>query len=121
MRPDNATTGILVMDDNPFVRPLNSQSSPSRYSARRMAKPITFFNRSPQASTVFVTGDFNEWHPTSHPMQRQPDADWLIQIPLPHGHHRYLLLVDGKPSLDPRAMGTAEGPHGEKVSLVAVS
>lgn len=120
MRPDNATAGILVVDD-PLIRPLNSLLSSSRYSAKRMTKPITFFHQSPQARTVFVTGDFNEWHPTSHSMQRQPDGDWLIQIPLPHGQHRYLLLVDGKPSLDPRAMGTAQGPHGEKVSLVAVS
>ena len=86
-----------------------------------MAKPITFFYQSPQAKAVFVTGDFNEWHPTSHPMMQQPDGGWLIQIPLHHGHHRYLFLVDGKPTLDPRATGTVRGPHNEKVSLFAVS
>jgi 1,4-alpha-glucan branching enzyme len=121
MRPDNTTAGIFVEDDDPLIRPLNSLLSPNRYSAKRMAKPITFFYQSPQAKAVFVTGDFNEWHPTSHPMKRQPDGGWLIQIPLHHGHHRYLLLVDGIPTLDPRAIGTAQGPHNEKVSLVAVS
>jgi hypothetical protein len=54
-------------------------------------------------------------------MKQQPDGGWLIQIHLHHGHHRYLFLVDGKPTLDPHAMGSAQGPHDEKVSLVAVS
>ena len=109
------------MDDIPFVRPLNSLLSPSHYSDRRITKPITFFYQSPQAKAVFITGDFNNWHPTSHALVRQADGGWLVQIPLPHGHHRYLLLVDGKPVLDSRAMGTTQGRQGEKVSLVAVS
>lgn len=121
MRPDNAATTIIEEDDNPFVQTLIPQPSPSRYPAKRMAKPITFFYQSPQAGAVFITGDFNNWHPTSHALVRQADGGWLVQIPLPHGHHRYLLLVDGKPVLDSRAMGTTQGPQGKKVSLVAVS
>lgn len=121
MRLDNATAGILVVDDDPLVRPLNSLLSPSRYSTKKMTKPITFFYQSLEAKAVFITGDFNEWNPTSHPMVRQPCGGWLIQIPLHHGHHRYLLLVDSKPMLDPNAIGTVQGPQGAKVSLLAVS
>jgi 1,4-alpha-glucan branching enzyme len=92
-----------------------------RYSAKNMAKPVNFVCVAPQASEVFITGDFNDWHPTSHPMSRQPDAAWQIQILLNHGHHHYLFLVDGKPTLDPKAQGVARNHQGEKVSLVAVS
>lgn len=100
---------------------LNSYTSPTRYSARKMTKPINFYCEAPDASQVFLMGDFNDWDPASHPMKRQPDGAWRIEVPLRHGHHHYQFLVDGKPTLDPRAYGTARNLFGEKVSLLAVS
>ncbi len=92
-----------------------------RYSARRMAKPINFVCLAPSAKQVHLTGDFNSWNPTAHPMTRQPDGAWLLQVQLHHGHHHYVFLVDGKPVLDPKANGVARNQGGEKVSLLAVS
>lgn len=66
-------------------------------------------------------GDFNDWDTKAHPMNRQHDGAWLLQIPLRHGHHHYQFLIDGKSTFDPRAQGTARNHVGEKVSLVAVS
>ena len=93
----------------------------NRYSAKNMAKPVNFVCIAPQAKEVFITGDFNDWHPASHPMKRQPDGAWQIHLSLNHGHHHYRYLVDGKPMLDPKAQGIARDRQGEKVSLVAVS
>ena len=93
----------------------------SRYSARNMAKPINFFCVAPEAQSVTVVGDFNEWRPQVHPMQQQSDGSWQLQIPLNHGHHHYTFLVDGRPVLDPRAMGIARNEKNERVSLIAVS
>jgi hypothetical protein len=55
-------------------------------------------------------------------MQRQPDGCWFVQVPLTHGHHQYVFLVDGEPELDPDAAGFVSGliPFG-KVSVIAVS
>ena len=92
-----------------------------RYSAKNMAKPVNFVCRATDAKEVFITGDFNDWHPTSHPMHRQPDGAWQIHLPLNHGHHHYRFLVDGKPTLDPLAHGVARDHEGRKASLVAVS
>jgi 1,4-alpha-glucan branching enzyme len=92
-----------------------------RYSAKNMAKPVNFVCRAPDAKAVYITGDFNDWHPTSHPMHRQPDGAWQIHLPLNHGHHHYRFLVDGKPMLDPKAHGVARDHEGHKASLVAVS
>jgi 1,4-alpha-glucan branching enzyme len=92
-----------------------------RYSAKKMAKPINFICAAPEAKQVFLTGDFNDWDPAAHPMKRQPDGAWLLQVPLTHGHHHYRFLVDGKPVLDPKANGIARDHQGEKVSLIAVS
>jgi 1,4-alpha-glucan branching enzyme len=86
-----------------------------------MAKPINFICVAPGAGAVAVVGDFNSWNPNANPMQRQPDGAWLTAIPLNHGHHRYLFLVDGKPVLDPRAQGIARNEQNERVSLIAVS
>jgi 1,4-alpha-glucan branching enzyme len=99
----------------PFPTPKN------RYSAKNMAKPVNFVCRAPDAKEVFITGDFNDWDPTSHPMRRQPDGAWQIHLPLIHGHHHYRFMVDGKPALDPRAHGVARDLEGHKASLVAVS
>jgi 1,4-alpha-glucan branching enzyme len=92
-----------------------------RYSAKKMAKPVNFTFNAPDAQAVTLTGDFNDWHPTAQPMQRRPDGYWITQIPLHHGHHHYLFLVDGRPTLDPNSQGTARNEKDEKVSLIAVS
>jgi 1,4-alpha-glucan branching enzyme len=86
-----------------------------------MAKPINFIYFAPDAESVSLIGDFNDWDPKAHPMKRQPDGAWLVQIPLNHGHHHYKYFVDGKPVLDPRAQGTVRHKTNEKVSLLAVS
>lgn len=95
--------------------------SPNHYSARNMTKPVNFICVAPHARQVFLSGEFNYWNPTSHPMTQQPDGAWLIQIPLHHGHHQYRFLVDGEPVLDPRAHGMARNQLNERVSLLAVS
>ncbi len=92
-----------------------------RYSAKRMAKPVNFFCFAPEAKRVSIVGDFNEWQPDVHPMRRQVDGGWVIQVPLHHGHHLYQFLVDGTPQLDPRAQGVGRNRQNEKASLLAVS
>jgi len=95
--------------------------APDRYSAGKMVKSVNFVCVAPKAEQVCLVGDFNDWDPTSHPMQREPDGCWLLRIPLHQGHHHYLFMVDGKAALDARAQGIARNPQGERVSLMAVS
>jgi 1,4-alpha-glucan branching enzyme len=89
--------------------------------AKRTIKPVPFLCLAPDAREVFITGDFNDWHPTANPMQQMPDGAWRSEISLGHGHHHYLFIVDGKRVLDPRAQGVARNEQNEKVSLLAVS
>ena len=92
-----------------------------RYSARKLIKPVPFICHASKALEVHIMGDFNDWDPRSHPMNRQLDGAWRIEVPLSHGHHHYLFVVDGKTMLDPNAQGIARNHYDEKVSLVAVS
>jgi len=94
---------------------------PSRYSAKAQTKPTNFYCNAPDATAVFIAGDFNDWDEKSHPMHRQPDGTWFAQLALNHGHHHYWFVVDGKPTLDPRAQGIGRNEMNEKVSLIAVS
>lgn len=98
-----------------------SKPAGNSYSARNMVKPVHFFYRAPQARVVCLVGDFNGWNPAAHPMQRQMDGSWFLEAPLTHGHHQYLFLVDGAPTLDPNASGIARNERNERVSLIAVS
>jgi 1,4-alpha-glucan branching enzyme len=82
---------------------------------------VDFFCRAPQAKSVSLIGDFNEWQPAAHPMTRMPDGGWVIRMELPHGHHQYLFLVDGVPTLDPNAMGKVRNERNDTVSLIAIS
>jgi 1,4-alpha-glucan branching enzyme len=91
------------------------------YSARNMAKPVNFYCAAPGAQEVRLVGDFNRWNPTTHPMERRVDGWWFLQVSLTHGHHKYRFLVDGKPTLDPRAAGVERDEGHEEVSIVAVS
>ena len=99
-------------------RPLSANN---RYSAKAHLKPINFYCEAPHATQVFISGDFNDWNPASHPMEKQFDGTWFSQVQLNHGHHHYLFVIDGKPTLDPRAQGIGRNELNEKVSLIAVS
>jgi 1,4-alpha-glucan branching enzyme len=93
----------------------------SRYSAKNNVRPTNFLFFAPQATHVSIIGDFNNWSPNANPMKRQPDGGWTAQVPLTHGHHHYVFLVDGVRTLDPRAQGTGRDQNNERVSLIAVS
>ena len=107
------------------MNPLYSRpnpASPLRGNApRRTLHLVDFFCRAPQAKSVSLIGDFNQWQPVAHPMTRMPDGGWVIRMELPHGHHQYLFLVDGAPTLDPNAMGKVRNERNDTVSLIAIS
>ena len=95
--------------------------SMNRYSAKKMAKPVNFVCSVPKARQVTIAGDFNQWDRTSHPMKRQPDGAWAIQLQLTHGHHQYVFYVDGHATLDPKANGIARHEEHGRASLISVS
>jgi 1,4-alpha-glucan branching enzyme len=98
-----------------------SPLKPKGYSAKNILKPVPFVCHAPEAQAVYITGDFNHWNPSEHPLKQMPDGAWRTEVMLSHGHHHYLFIVDGKRVLDPRAQGVARNSQNEKVSLVAVS
>ncbi len=94
-----------------------------RHLPRRPLHSVTFYCDATGARAVSVVGDFNQWNPHAHPMSRMPDGRWVLRVDLPHGHYRYLFLVDGRPQLDPRAHGTVRDSNEwlDAASLLEVS
>jgi len=106
----------------PPVRNGHNGHSHSPFShQRRMTKPVNFICAAPGAQYVTICGDFNEWDPVAHPLTRQPDGSWMGQVPLAHGSHHYVFVVDGQAMLDPRAQGVSRNERGERVSMLMVS
>ena len=99
----------------------NYSPKPRAYSAKNISKPTAFLYMGTDAQKVTIMGDFNDWDPEANPMKQQFDGAWRGEVMMSHGHHHYLFCVDGKPTLDPRAQGTARNEKGEKVSLISVS
>ena len=93
----------------------------SSYGHKQTLRPTNFVCNAPQAKSVSLVGDFNNWNPLSLPMKQMPDRAWLLNVELRHGHHRYAFLVDGVLTLDPRGQGIARNDKGERVSLIPVS
>jgi len=107
---------------SPPMHPLRPASSPlQRLQVKATQKPVNFLCLAPQAQSVFLVGDFNDWDATSHPMKKGFDGSWQLAVTLGHGGHHYQFLVDGKPVNDPRAQGLARNERGEKVSMILVS
>ena len=93
----------------------------NRYGAQQTLRALNFICNAPQAKSVSLVGDFNQWNPAAHPMKQMPDQAWMITMELKHGHHRYAFVVDGQLTLDPQAQGITRNNKGERVSLVPVS
>lgn len=84
-------------------------------------RAMNFICQAPEAQSVSLVGDFNQWNPHAHLMTRQIDGAWLLTVELKHGHHRYAFLVDGVLTLDPRAQGITRDDQNNRVSLIPVS
>ena len=82
---------------------------------------IVFHCEAIQAAGVCLIGDFNNWNASTHPMRRQADGSWFLEVPLTRGRHYYQFLVDGEPVLDPEAMCAVRKDRNSKVSLIALS
>ena len=93
----------------------------NRYGAQQTLRAVNFICNAPEAQSVSLVGDFNEWNPAANRMKQQPDRAWLLTVELKHGHHRYAFLVDGQLTLDPRAQGITRNDNNERVSLMPVS
>ena len=85
-------------------------------------KLVQFMLVAPDARTVSVVGDFNDWDPSATPLREAADAGvWTITVPLAAGRHQYVFMVDGNRwTPDPAAPTAVEDDFGMPNSVITV-
>ncbi len=49
----------------------------------------------PDAQSVSVVGEFNDWQASSHPLRQRDGETWQITLQLPPGTYQYKFVIDG--------------------------
>ena len=113
--------GILV-GRSWLAPPADTATALTAAVASAQTPTVQFVIVAPEASTVALVGDFNDWSHTATPMRRAPgDAVWSVTIPLTEGRYRYAFLVDGARWLvDPSAPRAIDDDFGPPNSVVTV-
>ena len=71
------------------------------------------------ATSVSVTGNFNEWSAAANPLARSGKV-WTAVVALPPGEHLFTFIVDGKAMVPPLAEDFADDGFGSRNGVVIV-
>src|SRR3954468_21245722 len=75
----------------------------------------------PQAASVSLVGDFNDWDPTRAPMRSAHGGVWATVVALAPGRYRYAFLINGVEwRADPAAPAARDDEFGSPSSVVTV-
>jgi len=93
----------------------------SFYGVRQNQGQVEFVALYPQAQSVQLAGDFNNWQPEHSPLDLTDyKGRWKVSLPLPAGRYHYRYVVDGRWQQDPYNELTELNPFGELNSVVEV-
>lgn len=88
---------------------------------RAKKKSVTFKADFPQARTVKLAGDFNNWSLSdAFILDQDEKGNWVKEIPLTPGRYEYKYIVDGQWLLDPGNEKFVESSIGGKNSVLVV-
>ena len=82
-------------------------------------RKTTFSLEIPDASKVFLVGEFNNWSQKKNPM-RKLKGMWQISLPLKPGEYKFKYLADSTWQNDPVAHKYCTSPFGGDDSVVVV-
>jgi len=82
------------------------------FKKKSVGRKTEFSLLAPQARSVSITGDFNQWNTSSHSLKQDKKGVWSISLSLNPGQHEYRFFVDGKWQDDPSCSSFVENPFG---------
>jgi hypothetical protein len=92
----------------------------TRATDTNRSAPFQFVFVAPQAASVALVGDFNDWDPARSPMQTAQGV-WATVVRLAPGRYRYAFLVNGVEwRADPSAPPAQDDEFGTPSSVVTV-
>lgn len=68
---------------------------------------------------VLLVGDFSEWQP--HPMRKQKNGTYVMNVELAPGPHEYKFIVDGNWLVDPDNNSWSLNPFGTLNSVAQLA
>ena len=60
------------------------------------AKPVALEYFAPEANTVAVAGEFNQWNTQTHMLRKSRAGWWKTSVKLAPGRYQYRFVVDGE-------------------------
>jgi 1,4-alpha-glucan branching enzyme len=92
-----------------------------RLMTQQKGKALQFEIAAKEDSKVYVAGSFNNWDPTTHPLEHHPeDGVFRATINLPEGTHESKFVVNGVWHLDTQCPHFVPNAHGTLNSVVHV-
>ncbi len=79
---------------------------------------VTFSIDLSDAKEVILMGNFNDWNPKKHPMQKDENGVWNKSVILPPGNYEYKFLVDGHWKEDPQNDQICQNRFGTYNSVI---
>lgn len=112
---------LMTHRDGPVPGQPSAVAASAQLPASDTVVKFVFF--APQAGTVSVVGDFNDWSPRATPMHHAANGGaWSVTLPLSVGRHLYAFVVDGNDWMaDPRAPIAPDDGFGHANSVVLVT
>jgi 1,4-alpha-glucan branching enzyme len=82
---------------------------------------VQFVLIDPDASSVWLVGDFNDWRRDATRLARTgPSGVWSVDVPLAPGRHAYAFIVDDVWAPDALAPKAPDSEFGQATSVVVV-
>jgi len=83
---------------------------------------VRFVLSAPEASSVMLAADFNQWTPDGYALKRSPDGHWEITVPLQKGKsYAYNFVIDGERWIvDPSTASRLDDGFGGSSSTISL-
>ena len=83
----------------------------SKGSGKRNVK---FTLAAPDAQSVFLAGNFNNWSVDAHPLRKNVKGEWNVSLSLSPGEYEYRFFVDGEWRSDPQCTTFSPNQYGSE-------
>jgi hypothetical protein len=94
---------------------------PTTESASEQNHVVVFKIKAPDATNVYLAGEFNSWSETDTPMTKQSNGEWTASVALAPGSYQYKFIVDGTWTPDPENPEHNDDGYGGFNSVIQVS
>lgn len=83
---------------------------------------VQFSLRAPEARSVAISGDFNQWAGDTEMGDADGDGVWTVRLAVEPGLHEYMFVIDGDRWVtDPQAERYADDGFGNRNAVLAVA